>query len=45
MAADQESGMDQQAHVRTYSRFLGMVKWGSIACAVVAAIVVAIIAN
>ena len=45
MAVNNDSGMDSQAHVRTYTSFIGMVKWGSIACAIIAAIVVFLIAS
>jgi hypothetical protein len=31
---------DIQAHVRDYSRFTGMVKWGTIICAILGFIVV-----
>lgn len=35
---------DMKAHEATYSGFIGWAKWGTIVCAVIAAIVVLIIA-
>ena len=44
MAVDHTStdqhGQDIQAHVRDYTRFTGMVKWGTIICAILGFIVV-----
>ena len=37
--------MDYPAHERNYSGFIKLFKWGTIASAIIAAIVVAIIAN
>ena len=45
MAANGDSGMDQQAHVRTYGKFLGMLKWSTIATVVITAAVVLLIAS
>lgn len=36
-------GGDIDAHVRDYSRFTGMVKWGTIICAILGFIVVFLI--
>ncbi|QPQ56107.1 aa3-type cytochrome c oxidase subunit IV [Allosphingosinicella flava] len=44
MAADNR-GNDLGAHVQDYSRFTGLMKWGTIVSFIVAAIVVLIIAN
>lgn len=35
---------DMKPHQSTYGRVMGMMKWGTIACALVAAIVVLLIA-
>lgn len=43
MAADEKTGMDQQAHLSSYSRFLTMVKWGTVVSAIVVLFVVLII--
>jgi hypothetical protein len=45
MGAEQGNGMDQKAHVATYTGFLNMAKWGTIATAIVVAVVVFIIAS
>lgn len=45
MAAQDSSGMDQKAHVATYSGFLNMAKWGTIVTVVIVAAVVFLIAN
>jgi hypothetical protein len=49
MAADQGhptvTEMDYPAHERNYSGFLKLFKYGAIACAIVGAIVIYIIAN
>ena len=37
--------MDYPAHERNYSAFIKLFKWGTLATAIVAAIVIAIIAN
>ena len=39
------SGMDLPAHERNYEGFLKVLKWSTIACAIIAAIVVYIIAS
>ncbi len=38
-STDQHS-QDIQAHVRDYARFTGMVKWGTVICAILGFIVV-----
>ena len=38
------NGMDMPAHVNTYGRVMGLMKWGTVACAVIAAIVIWLIA-
>lgn len=38
------SGNDMKSANETYDGFIGLVKWGTISCAIVAAIVVFIIA-
>ena len=40
-----DHGGDIQAHVRDYSRFTGMLKWGAILSFIIAMIVVVIISN
>ena len=35
---------DMKAHVSTYSSVIGMLKWGTVACAVIAALVIWLIA-
>lgn len=40
----EESGMDMPAHVDTYWRVMGMLKWGAVACAIIAAFVIWLIA-
>ena len=46
MAADKTTNaMDYPAHERSYDRFLFMLKWGTIASAIVGLAVVLIIAN
>ena len=37
--------MDYPAHERNYSGFIKLFKWGSVACAIIAAIVIYIIYN
>lgn len=37
--------MDYPAHERNYSGFIKLFKWGAVACAIIAAIVLYIIAN
>jgi len=44
MAAEREVQTDTQAHVRDYSRFIGLMKWGTIISFIIAAIVVLLIA-
>lgn len=43
--ADTENGMDYPAHEGSYGGFAALMKWGTIASLVVAAIVVLLIAN
>ena len=45
MAADRDAQTDFQAHSRDYSRFTGLMKWGTIASFIVAMLVVIIIAS
>ncbi len=47
MAADKApaNAMDYPAHERSYDRFLGMFKYGTIAAAIAGAFVVYVIAN
>ena len=49
MAKDQAepyaNEMDYPAHERNYSGFIKLFKWGTVAVAIIAAIVIAIIAN
>lgn len=40
-----DSGMDMKAHAGTYDGFIAMMKYGTVATAIVAAIVVALIAS
>ena len=40
MAQGVASGMDQKAHEKTYSGFIGLMKWGTVASIIVAAFVV-----
>ena len=40
----EESGMDMPAHVDTYGRVMTMLKWGAVACFLVGALVVWLIA-
>ncbi len=42
--SDVSSGQDIRAAQQTYSGFVGLVKWGTIGCIIVAAIVVLLIA-
>jgi hypothetical protein len=44
MAAD-KTGNDMDAHDRDYSKFIGLMKWGTILSLIAAFIVVLIIAN
>ena len=37
--------MDYPAHERNYSGFIKLFKWGTVATAIIAAVVIAIIAN
>ena len=39
-----ESGMDMPAHVHTYGKVMGMMKWGAVAVFIVGALVVWLIA-
>jgi len=45
MARKGEVVNDQKAHVQSYSMFTRMMKWGTIVCFIVAAIVVLIIGS
>lgn len=45
MAGNEGSGMDQKAHVSTYLGFLNVAKWGTVATAVIVAVVVFVIAS
>lgn len=48
MAAEPADGIDRgdmQAHVRDYSKFTAMLKWGAIGSFILAVIVVVIISN
>ena len=38
------SDMDMPAHVGTYERVIAMLKWGTVGCALVAALVIWLIA-
>jgi len=44
MAAEHEVQTDTQAHVRDYSRFISLMKWGTILSFLVGAFVVLLIA-
>ena len=44
MAAEREVQTDTQAHVRDYSRFISLMKWGTIISFLVGALVVFLIA-
>jgi|KBSSwiStaDraftv2_1062776.scaffolds.fasta_scaffold870009_2 hypothetical protein len=37
--------IDLPAHERTYSRFIGLFKWGAIACALIAFFVILLITH
>ncbi len=45
MAADSDMQNEMKAHVKSYSAFAWMMKWGTIVSFIVAMIVVLIIAN
>ena len=45
MAVESETQKDLQAHVKSYANFAWMMKWGTIASAIVAFIVVLIISS
>lgn len=45
MAAEHEVQTDAQAHVRDYSLFVWLMKWGTIISFIIGAIVVLIIAS
>ncbi|MEO5775171.1 MAG: hypothetical protein ABIQ32_13790 [Sphingomicrobium sp.] len=36
---------DHEAHVRDYSRFIGMFKWGAVVCFVIAMVVLVVISK
>lgn len=40
----EEPGMDMPAHVDTYARVMGLLKWGTVVCAIIAAFVIWLIA-
>lgn len=40
----EQSGMDMPAHVDTYGRVMGLMKWGTVVCIMIAAFVVWLIA-
>lgn len=40
MALEGEAPGELQAHVRSYSRFIWMMKWGAIVCLVLAFVVI-----
>jgi hypothetical protein len=44
MAAQREVQTDTQAHVRDYSRFIALMKWGTIISFLIGALVVVLIA-
>ncbi|MDQ1157491.1 hypothetical protein QE385_001818 [Sphingomonas sp. SORGH_AS 950] len=44
MAANETGTGDMKAHVATYDRMIGMLKWGSIGVAILVAIVLWLIA-
>ena len=39
-----ESAMDMPAHIKTYDRVMALLKWGTVFCLLVAALVVWLIA-
>ncbi|HEX8215408.1 MAG TPA: hypothetical protein VF582_08060 [Allosphingosinicella sp.] len=45
MAAEREVQTDAQAHVRDYSRFIALMKWGTIVSFLVGALVVVLISS
>lgn len=45
MAASSEAQKDMSAHVATYTGFLSLLKWGTLASFIVTAIVVLLIAG
>ena len=45
MADTGDHGMDYPAHEKTWSGFTAMMKWGTVACAAVGALVVFLIAS
>jgi hypothetical protein len=45
MAAEHEVQTDTQAHVRDYSRFVGLMKWGTIISFLLGALVVVLISS
>ncbi len=45
MAADREAQTDLKAHVNSYNRFSAMMKWGTIATAIMTAVVVLLISS
>lgn len=45
MAADREVHTDYQAHSEGYSRFIALMKWGTIISAVTGALVVVMISS
>lgn len=45
MAAEGNRQDDMQAHVKSYSLFAWMMKWGTIVCVILAFIVIFLISN
>ena len=45
MATEPDNAMDYKHHEKSYSLFAALMKWGTIASVVVAAIVVVLISN
>lgn len=45
MVAEHNGGFEMKAHEGTYAGFTALMKWGTIACLVVTAIVVLLIAS
>lgn len=43
MAAEGETKGEMQAHIGSYDRFIGMMKWGAVLCLIVAFVVILII--
>lgn len=45
MAAEGDTAKDLKAHESTYAMFTGMMKWGTIFCAILGLIVIFVIAK